>query len=111
MGPPLEPAVHFTVAGREVASYQDGSRIRPSSSPRPYLHPVRTLAGTVVTDHQPADHVWHLGVGVALQDVNGINFWGGRTYTRDAGRYVWRPDHGTVVRTSSTTTAASSSGR
>ena len=104
---PLEPAATCTVAGREVASYQDGSRIRPVSSPRPYLHPVRTLAGTVVTDHQPADHVWHLGVGVAVQDVNGINFWGGRTYTRDAGRYVWRPDHGTIVRTS---TSSGSSG-
>ncbi|RAM39181.1 DUF6807 family protein [Arthrobacter globiformis] len=96
---PLEPAAICTVAGREVASYQDGSRIRPISSPRPYLHPVRTLAGTVVTDHQPTDHVWHLGAGVAVQDVNGINFWGGRTYTREAGRYVWRPDHGTIVRT------------
>jgi predicted dehydrogenase len=96
----LEPAATFTVAGREVASYQDGGRIRPVSSPRPYLHPVRTLAGTVVTDHQPTDHVWHLGVGVAVQDVNGINFWGGRTYTRHDGRYVWRPDHGMIVRTS-----------
>jgi predicted dehydrogenase len=103
---PLEPADTFTVAGHDVASYQDGSHIRPSSSPRPYLHPVRTLAGTVVTDHQPADHVWHLGVGVALQDVSGINFWGGRTYTRDAGEYVWRPDHGTIVRTSAHKTSA-----
>jgi hypothetical protein len=53
----------------------------------------------VVTDHQPLDHVWHLGVGVALQDVDGVNFWGGRTYTRDAGEYIWRPDHGSIVRT------------
>lgn len=83
-----------------VAEYLDGSHVRHTSSPRPYLHPVRTLAGTVVTDHQPADHVWHLGVGVALQDVDGINFWGGRTYTRDAGAYVWRPDHGSIRRTS-----------
>jgi hypothetical protein len=51
----------------------------------------------VVTDHQPLDHVWHLGVGVALQDVDGINFWGGRTYTREAGQYVWRPDHGRIA--------------
>lgn len=100
---PLEPAATFTAAGRKVASCQDGRHIRSTSSPRPYLHPVRTLAGTVVTDHQPTDHVWHLGVGVALQDVNGINFWGGRTYTRDAGRYAWRPDHGRIVRTSSST--------
>ncbi|WP_159707135.1 DUF6807 family protein [Arthrobacter sp. 18067] len=80
-----------------VATLQDGSHIRETSSPRPYLHPVRTLGGTVVTDHVPADHVWHLGAGVALQDVDGINFWGGRTYTRDAGAYVWRKDHGRIV--------------
>ena len=95
----LPPAQTFDLAGRSVAAYQDGSHIRAVSSPRPYLHPVRTLAGTVVTDHQPLDHVWHLGVGVALQDVDGVNFWGGRTYTRAAGEYAWRPDHGTIVRT------------
>jgi predicted dehydrogenase len=94
----LPPAQTFAVDGYPVAEYQDGSRIRAVSSPRPYLHPVRTLAGTVVTDHQPLDHVWHLGVGVALQDVDGVNFWGGRTYTRAAGEYRWRPDHGSIVR-------------
>lgn len=94
----LPPVRTFDLAGHPVADYQDGSRIRAVSSPRPYLHPVRTLAGTVVTDHQPLDHVWHLGVGAALQDVDGVNFWGGRTYTRAAGEYVWRPDHGSIVR-------------
>jgi hypothetical protein len=95
----LPPARTFTVDGHPVADYRDGSHIRAVSSPRPYLHPVRTLAGAVVTDHQPLDHVWHLGVGVALQDVDGVNFWGGRTYTREAGQYVWRPDHGSIVST------------
>ncbi|MFC7850121.1 DUF6807 family protein [Arthrobacter sp. NPDC057388] len=99
---PLEPAATCSVGGREVAGHQDGSLIRPSSSPRPYLHPVRTLAGTVVTDHQPADHVWHLGAGVAIQDVAGVNFWGGRTYTREAGAYVWRDDHGRIEITDTT---------
>ncbi|MDQ0674184.1 putative dehydrogenase [Pseudarthrobacter siccitolerans] len=94
--PPVRP---LTIDGQEIAEYQDGSRIRAVSSPRPYLHPVRTLAGTVVTDHQPLDHVWHLGVGVALQDVDGTNFWGGRTYTREAGQYIWRPDHGRITAT------------
>lgn len=95
----LPPARTLTLDGRPVADYRDGSHIRAVSSPRPYLHPVRTLAGTVVTDHQPLDHVWHLGVGVALQDVDGVNFWGGRTYTREAGQYVWRPDHGSIAST------------
>jgi hypothetical protein len=95
----LPPVRTLDIDGYPVADYQDGSHVRAVSSPRPYLHPVRTLAGTVVTDHQPLDHVWHLGVGVALQDVDGVNFWGGRTYTRAAGEYVWRPDHGSIVRT------------
>lgn len=95
----LPPVRTLTLDGQSIAEYQDGSRIRAVSSPRPYLHPVRTLQGTVVTDHQPLDHVWHLGVGVALQDVDGINFWGGRTYTREAGQYVWRPDHGSITST------------
>ncbi|MET3773897.1 DUF6807 family protein [Arthrobacter nitrophenolicus] len=93
----LPPVRSLTVDGTAVADYQDGSHIRAVSSPRPYLHPVRTLGGTVVTDHQPLDHVWHLGVGVALQDVDGVNFWGGRTYTREAGQYIWRPDHGSIA--------------
>ncbi|MCP1415314.1 DUF6807 family protein [Paenarthrobacter sp. A20] len=87
----------LTINGTPVATLQDGTHIRGTSSPRPYVHPVRTLGGTVVTDHVPEDHVWHLGAGVALQDVDGINFWGGRTYTRDAGAYVWRKDHGRIV--------------
>ncbi|MDQ0632625.1 putative dehydrogenase [Arthrobacter pascens] len=100
----VPPVRTFAIDGKPVADYQDGSRVRAISSPRPYLHPVRTLAGTVVTDHQPLDHVWHLGAGVALQDVDGINFWGGRTYTRAAGEYIWRPDHGRIVRVGSADT-------
>ena len=91
------PQRAFTVKGKVVARPADGGRIMPTSSPRPYLHPVSTLAGTTVTDHMPEDHVWHLGVGVAIQDVDGVNFWGGRTFTRDAGAYVWRKDHGRIV--------------
>jgi hypothetical protein len=81
--------------GRPVADYIDGSGLDPALSPRPYLHPVRTLGGILVTDAQPMDHQWHLGVSVALADVGGWNFWGGRTYVRDQG-YVWRDDHGRI---------------
>lgn len=100
LGAPWARAVDhpaMEIAGTAVATIQDGTGVRTNSSPRPYLHPVRTLAGTVVSDHVPADHVWHLGVGVAVQDVDGVNFWGGRTYTREAGAYVWRKDHGRIV--------------
>lgn len=67
-----------------------------TGSSRPYLHPIRTPAGTVITDAEPADHPWHLGLSLAVQDVNGVNFWGGRTYVRDQG-YVWLDNHGTIA--------------
>ncbi len=83
------------VAGTAVATYDDGAGLDRVLAPRPHLHPVRTLAGRAVTDAVPADHRWHLGVSVALQDVGGHNLWGGRTYLAGQG-YTWREDHGRI---------------
>ncbi|WP_327119848.1 PmoA family protein [Streptomyces sp. NBC_01341] len=68
-------------AGRTVGRYGYGSE----AGSRPHLHPVTTLAGTPVTEVRPADHIHHLGVSVAVPDVAGHNFWGGRTFVRDQG--------------------------
>lgn len=73
------------VAGRPVGRYVVRPELPARLSPRPYLHPVTTLAGTAVTELSPADHAHHLGVGVAVPDVEGHNFWGGRTFVRDRG--------------------------
>ncbi|MGV9885476.1 DUF6807 domain-containing protein [Streptomyces sp. NPDC003395] len=73
------------VAGRPVGRYVTRPELPARLSPRPYLHPVTTLAGTTVTELTPADHAHHLGVGVAVPDVEGYNFWGGRTFVRDRG--------------------------
>ncbi|MFE7169516.1 PmoA family protein [Streptomyces sp. NPDC057616] len=73
------------VAGRPVGRYVTRPELPARFSPRPYLHPVTTLAGTAVTELSPADHPHHLGVGVAVPDVEGHNFWGGRTFVRDQG--------------------------
>ena len=83
------------VDGRTVAHHVDGAELDAVLAPRPHLHPVRTLAGRLVTDAVPDDHRWHLGIGVAIQDVDGHNLWGGRTYLRDQG-YTWRADHGRI---------------
>ncbi|MEU9830543.1 DUF6807 family protein [Streptosporangium sp. NPDC048047] len=88
-----ESAVGLDVGGVRVAEYVIRPRLPGTSSPRPYLHPVRTLGGTVVTEFAPADHVHHLGVSVAVSDLGGANFWGGRTYVRDHGP-AWLGDHG-----------------
>ncbi|MEV0396710.1 PmoA family protein [Polymorphospora rubra] len=88
--------VRLLVRDSTVADYVLAPDIDPRWSPRPHLHPVRTLAGVPVTDTLPEDHRWHLGVSVAMQDVSGTNLWGGRTYVRDAG-YTWLDDHGRIV--------------
>lgn len=79
-----------------VATETDGGGTAPTSVPRPSLHPVRTLGGTVVSADHPDDHDWHSGVGVAIPDVDGVNCWGGPTFVRDTD-YVWRDDHGRVT--------------
>jgi hypothetical protein len=92
-----EPDHLFRIGGVEVASYcLDTSALDATLGRRPHLHPIRTLGGTVVTDTLPADHRWHLGFSVAVPDVDGSNFWGGRSY-RAADGYQPRDDHGTIT--------------
>lgn len=62
-------------------------------SPRPYAHPIATLAGAELTNFRPNDHRWHHGLSLTLSGVSGVNFWGGGTY-RKADGYQWRNDHG-----------------
>jgi Methane oxygenase PmoA len=93
--PDQEPAAQLRVSGRPVAEYVLAPDLDPTLVPRPYLHPIRTLAGTTVTDVLPPDHEWHLGAGLAIPDVAGTNLWGGRTYVHGKG-YIWLPDHGRI---------------
>ena len=88
--------VRARLSDAEVAVYRDGRGTIPTSSPRPYLHPVCTRAGVVVSAHHPADHDWHNGVGMAIPDVNGTHFWGGGTYVHGQG-YVLLDNHGVIV--------------
>ncbi|MGW0468089.1 DUF6807 domain-containing protein [Streptomyces sp. NPDC003027] len=81
----MNPAIVLRCAGRPVARYLTRPELARDHSPRPYLHPVTTLAGVRVTELLPEDHPHHLGVGVAVPDVAGHNFWGGRTFVRDRG--------------------------
>ncbi|MFB9486301.1 DUF6807 family protein [Nonomuraea dietziae] len=76
-----------------VASYVWRPALPVTDSPRPYLHPVRTLGGVEVSEFRPADHVHHLGVSLAVADVGGVNFWGGRTFVEGSGP-TWLDDHG-----------------
>lgn len=87
-----EPVL-LTVAGAEIARYHDGSELAPELSPRPYLHPVRTPAGAVLTQVHPADHHHHWGVSAAVVEVDGVMYWGGKSYVDGQG-YVMLDNHG-----------------
>ncbi len=65
-----------------------------NEAPRPYAHPVRSLAGDVLTNFRPNDHPWHHALSLTLTSVDGVNFWGGPTHCAADG-YRWRDDHGT----------------
>lgn len=85
--------MNLSVGHTRVATHHSGTSVPAELSPRPYLHPVRTLAGTEVTETFPEDHRHHLGAGVTLADVAGTSFWGGRTFTRERGS-VMLDNHG-----------------
>ncbi|MFE2266749.1 DUF6807 domain-containing protein [Streptomyces griseosporeus] len=60
-------------------------------APKPYLHPLRTLAGDVVTDYRPNDHRWHKGLALTASHLSGANLWGGNTYVPGEG-YLALPE-------------------
>lgn len=83
------------VGNTRVATYVTDPPLDIRLAPRPYLHPVRTLGGRLVTDTLCFDHPWHLGASLTMSDVNGCNLWGGRTFVSGEG-YVWLEDHGRI---------------
>lgn len=84
-----------SVGDVELFTYVHQPSTPAFEGPKPYLHPVRSLAGDVVTAFRPHDHRWHKGVQMTATDVSGENFWGGVTYVRDQG-YVALPNVGTM---------------
>ena len=74
----------LAVRGVVVARIHDGSSMPDVLSPRPYLE-ATTLSGAEVTTVQPADHPHHHGVSVAIPDVDGVSYWGGRTFVPGSG--------------------------
>ncbi|MFN3866397.1 MAG: PmoA family protein [Demequina sp.] len=86
----------FTVGEVEIAHYVYRPDTIQFESPKPFIHPLRTLAGREVSLFRPHDHVWHKGIAWTLANVNGHehNFWGGPTYTSRAQWYEGLPNNG-----------------
>ncbi len=70
---------------RPLFRYVYNSAAPALESPRPYFHPLYTLAGDNVTLYRPHDHRWHHGLSMTVAALSGENFWGGRSYVRDQG--------------------------
>jgi hypothetical protein len=77
---PRPDSVQVLVGGKPFTTYYFGTH-----SPKPYLHPLRSAAGTIVTRGFPMrtdisgesrDHPHHRALFFAHGDINGIDFWG-----------------------------------
>ncbi|GAA0441921.1 hypothetical protein Acor_05910 [Acrocarpospora corrugata] len=86
----------FSERGVEVLRYTYKPDMPVFESPKPFFHPIRTLAGDVVSAYRPHDHRWHKGLQLTVSDLSGENFWGGGSYVRSAGGYVDLPNNGTM---------------
>lgn len=83
----------LTVSDTVLAEYVHRPTDVRLESPRPYLSPIRTLGGEVVSLFRPHDHVWHKGIAWSLPVVGDENFWGGPTFVSGEG-YVQLPNNG-----------------
>ncbi len=77
---PSADVVKVEIDGKPYAEFV----MRDSAANKPYLHPLRTAAGKIVTRRFPMekvegevyDHPHHRGLWFSHGDVNGIDFWG-----------------------------------
>lgn len=86
-------AVTLFVGDGLLCRYVYVPEVEAKESPKPYFHPVNSLAGDTLTNFRPNDHPWHHALSFTLNNVSGANFWGGPTCLREDG-YKWRDDHG-----------------
>jgi len=76
----LDRSISVRLDGVELAEYVYAPHTVPLESPKPYLHPLRTRSGHLVSLFRPHDHVWHKGIAWSLPHVGTENFWGGPTF-------------------------------
>jgi len=85
--PRLEAQVKFTRQADRIAVEIDGKPYTEyflaADGNKPYLHPLRTASGVIVTRRYPMeqaagetqDHPHHRGMFFAHGDIDGVNFW------------------------------------
>lgn len=101
-------AVSLFAGDRLLCRYVYAPETAANESPKPYFHPLNSLAGDTLTNFRPNDHPWHHALSLTLDNVSGANFWGGPTCERGDG-YKWRDDHGSQNHVAWTKLAATGS--
>lgn len=77
--------------GVELLSYVYAPDPDAFEARKPYIHPLRTLAGHQVSGYRPNDHRWHKGLQMTASHLSGQNFWGGNCYVHGEG-YLRLPE-------------------
>ncbi len=95
----LHDAIEVTYQEQTLFKYVYESKNPARESPRPYFHPLKTLAGNEVSLFRPYDHLWHIGLTMCIANLSGENFWGGPTYTREKQGYVQLDNNGQIQHT------------
>ncbi len=97
--------VNITINGKPFTAFYFGS-----DAPKPYLHPLRTVTGVVVTRSFPmdaipgedTDHPHQRGLWFTHGDVNGVNLWAegagmGKVVLKTLGKLVSGKDTGSLT--------------
>jgi len=92
----LHDAIELRYQDLTLFKYVYESKTPAVESPKPYFHPLKTLAGNEVSLFRPYDHLWHTGLTMTMANLSEENFWGGPTYTREAGGYVQLDNNGCI---------------
>ncbi|TMR94729.1 hypothetical protein EJK15_32450 [Nonomuraea basaltis] len=101
----LGRSVTVSAGDVELFSYVYSPDTPVLESPKPYLHPIRTVGGRLVSLFRPHDHVWHKGIAWSLPHVGEHNFWGGPTYVHGKF-YVQLENNGSATHREMTTLTA-----
>lgn len=90
-----DAAVSVAWRGTELFRYVHVPGEPVLESPKPFLHPMRSLAGDVVSLYRPHDHIWHKGLYLGVANYGEHNVWGGHTWVPGEG-YRASANHGRI---------------
>ncbi len=83
--------IRVAAGGTELLAYVYAPDPAAFESRKPYVHPLRTLSGSLVSGYRPNDHRWHKGLQMTASHLSGQNFWGGNCYVHGEG-YLVKPE-------------------